>query len=80
MTVKSLRDILNQRPFRPFRLVMSSGQSYDVRQRKMAFLTLADILVGIGEAEEGVPDAFRICPLVKIAAVEPLNTARGDTR
>ena len=31
MTVQTFRDLLTQRPFRPFRLVMSSGQTFEVR-------------------------------------------------
>ena len=61
MTVKTFRELLTQRPFRPFRLVMSSGQAYDVRHPEMAMLTRTDILVGVGDTDEGVPAEFRIC-------------------
>jgi hypothetical protein len=73
MTVQTFRELLSQRPFRPFRLVMSSGQSYDVRHPEMAWLTRTDILVGIDETDEGVPAEFRICPLLHVATVEPLS-------
>jgi hypothetical protein len=71
MTVQILRDLLAQRPFRPFRLVMASGQAYEIRRRLMAFLTRTDILVGVGETDEGVPAGFRICSLLHVAAIEP---------
>lgn len=72
MTVQTFRELLSQQPFRPFRLVMSSGQSYEVRHPEMALLTRTDILVGTGETEEGVPAEFRICSLLHVTAVEPL--------
>ncbi len=72
MTVQTFRELLSQRPFRPFRLVMSSGQSYEVRHPEMALLTRTDLLVGVGESEEGVPAEFRICPLLHVATVEPI--------
>ena len=75
MTVQTFRELLTQRPFKPFRLVMSSGQTYDVRHPEMAWLTRTDILVGINESEEGVPAEFRICSLLHVATVEPLNLA-----
>jgi hypothetical protein len=75
MTVQTFRDLLSQRPFRPFRLVMSSGQTYDVRHPEMAMLTRTDILVGIDETRHGVPASFKICSLLHITAVEPLDTA-----
>ncbi len=73
MTVQTFRELLSQRPFKPFRLAMSSGQSYEVRHPEMAMLTRTDILVGVGETDEGVPAEFRICSLLHVATIEPLN-------
>jgi hypothetical protein len=46
MTIQTVRELLAQRPFKPFRLVMSSGQSYEIRHPEMAMLTRTDMLVG----------------------------------
>ena len=67
--------MLAQRPFKPFRLVMSSGETYEVRHPEMALLTRTDILVGVGEVEDDVPADFRICSLLHVATVEPLSAA-----
>jgi len=75
MTVQTFRDLLAQRPFKPFRVVMSSGQTYDVRHPEMAFLTRTSILVGIDEADDGIPAEFKICSLLHVTAVEPLTMA-----
>ena len=75
MTVQTFRDLLTRRPFQPFRLVMSSGQTYEVRHPEMAWLTRTDILVGIDETREGVPASFKICSLLHVTAIEPLTTA-----
>ena len=75
MTVKTLRDLLKQQPFRPFRIVMSSGQAYDVRHPEMAWLTGANIFVGVGEIDEGIPAEARICSLLHVTSVEPLSPA-----
>lgn len=64
---------LHQRPFRPFRLAMSSGQTYDVRYPVMALLTHTGLLVGTNIADDGVPAEFEICSLLHVAAIEPLN-------
>ncbi len=78
MTVQTFRNLLNERPFRPFRLVMSSGQTYEVRHPEMAMLTRTDILVGIDEADDGIPAEFKICSLSHLTAVEPVSsTATG---
>ena len=39
MSVQAFRNLLKERPFKPFRLVMSSGQTYEVRHPAMALLT-----------------------------------------
>jgi hypothetical protein len=74
MTVQTFRELLTQRPFQPFRLVMASGQTYDVRHPEMAMLTRTDILVGIDETRHGVPASFKICSLLHVTAIEPFGT------
>lgn len=78
MTVQTFRDLLTEKPFRPFRLVMSSGQAYEVRHPEMALLTRSDILVGIGDLRDGVPASFKICSLLHVTAVEPLEQPAGS--
>ncbi len=75
MTVQTFRDLLHRQPFKPFRLVMSSGQTYDVRHPEMAWLTRTDLLVGIDDPGDGVPSEFKICSLLHVTAIEPLNAA-----
>ena len=72
MTVQTFRERLAARPSKPFRLVMSSGKSYEVRHPRMALLTRTDMLVGI-DVEDGVPAEFKICSLPHVSAVEPLE-------
>jgi hypothetical protein len=78
MTVQTFRDLLNERPFKPFRIVMSSGLSYEVRHPEMAWLTKTDILVGL-EEEDHLPTRFKICPMLHVTAVEPLESAASGT-
>lgn len=72
MTPNTFRELLSAKPFKPFRLVMSSGQSYEVRHPEMALLTKSDLLVGIN-VDQGVPAEFKICSLLHVATVEPIE-------
>lgn len=72
MTVQTFRELLDRRPFKPFRLIMSSGQTYEVRHPEMALLTRSDMLVGTN-VEDGVPAEFRICSLLHVATIEPID-------
>jgi len=75
MTVQTFRELLTERPFKPFRLIMSSGQAYEVRHPEMALLTRTDLFVGVNETRDGVPAEFRICSLLHVTSIEPLTTA-----
>lgn len=80
MTLQTFRDLLAQQPFRPFRLVMSSGQTYDVRHPENAMLTRSDLLVGTELADDGVPARFRICSLPHVTSIEPLPAGTNSPR
>lgn len=75
MTVQTFRDLLSERPFRPFRLVMSSGESYEVRHPEVALVTRHDILIGVNLDSHASPASFRICSLLHVTAIEPLAIA-----
>ena len=75
MVVQDFRDLLAERPFKPFRVVMSSGQAYEVRHPEMAFVTRSDLIVGIDIEEDEVPARFKICSLLHVTAIEPLETS-----
>jgi hypothetical protein len=73
VALQTFRDLLAARPFKPFRLVMSSGQTYEVRHPEMAMLTRTDLLVGVDITDDGVPAEFKICSLLHVTAVEPFG-------
>lgn len=75
MTLQTFQKLLSTRPFKPFRLVMSSGKTYEVRHPEMAMLTKTDMLVGVDLTEDGVPAEFDICSLLHVTAVEPINSS-----
>ena len=73
MTLQTFRDLLKKQPFKPFRIVMSSGKSYEIRHPEMAWLTRTDILVGIGELDEEVPSEYHTCSLLHVTSIEPVD-------
>ena len=75
MTVQTFRDLLKQQPFQPFRVIMSSGESYEVRHPEVALLTKTNLVIGIDETRDGVPSRVRMCSLLHITTVEPVDAA-----
>jgi hypothetical protein len=78
MTLQTFRDLLSQRPFKPFRLTMSNGHSYDVRLPELAFLTRTSLVVGTDVPDDGIPVEFKTCSLLHIVTVEPLDGVSPD--
>ncbi len=68
----TFRELLSQHPFRPFQLAMADGKSFDVCHPRLAFVTRADLLVGVEPDDDNIPCEFRICPLVNVVSVNYL--------
>lgn len=73
MNYETLRDVLATKPFQPFRLVMSSGQSYEIQRRDLVLMTKTNVLIGDKIADDGIPDEARICSLSQVATIEELT-------
>jgi hypothetical protein len=73
MTADTSREILGRKPFDPFRVVMSSGESYNVMHPEMAFVTAKALILALPDST--VPEGERIafCSYLHIAHVETLH-------
>lgn len=75
MRPQIIRDVLSQRPFKPFRIVMSSGHIYNVKHPEMALLTPGEVYVGLGDYEQGIAAECKICSLLHVSSIEPIESA-----
>lgn len=73
MTIQTFREMLTRRPFQPVKVILSSGQSYEIRHPETALLTRANLLIGVDVADDGVPAEFKILSLLHVTAIEPLT-------
>lgn len=72
---ENLREFLERDPFVPFRIVMSSGKSYDVVSPNLAVLMKSEIFVAFPDGERSAH-----VPLLHITAIETLTNGRGHGR
>jgi hypothetical protein len=77
MTVQTFKEMLARRPFQPVRVILSSGNAFEIRHPEMALITKASLLVGTDLAEDGVPAEFKILSLLHVTAIEPLGTQQA---
>jgi hypothetical protein len=70
MSIDSLRTAISRRPFEPFRVILSSGDSYEVRHPEFAWLVKGGLYVGLPTENGDLPERAVFCSLLHIAAVE----------
>lgn len=76
MTADTFRDILKRAPFEPFRVVMSSGESYNVMHPGMALVTSRSLVLAIPDPSHSDGERFAFCSYLHLAHVEILKPSR----
>jgi hypothetical protein len=84
MTADAIFARLRRRPFVPFRMILSSGTSYDVLHPEMLFVSKSGVTVAIYDKEQRlspdeIPARESLVSFLHIAATEdlPQPTARA---
>jgi hypothetical protein len=80
MGADALKTALARRPFEPFRVILSSGDGYEVRHPEFAWLVKGGLYVGLpanGLTADGgeLPERSVFCSMLHIAAIENLTAA-----
>jgi len=68
MNAQAIRELLRQRPFIPFKVLLSNGESYEIRHPECASFSKAGLVITF-------PESYRInvCSWLHIAGVEILS-------
>ena len=79
MTAEDLIELLEERPFRPLRLRLTDGRSYEIRHPEMAIVTPSIVAIGLAPAG-GTRLAERIthCSVAHIVEAEPVESSQGS--
>jgi hypothetical protein len=73
MTAETFREILHRAPFEPFRVVMSSGESYNVVHPEMALVTTRSLILAIPDPTHAEGERLAFCSYLHIAHLEILR-------
>lgn len=75
MNPQSLLDYVRAQPFRPFRLHMASGRTFDVRQPEMVKVLKQHVLIFRSKDQVAeIPDDWESVSLMLTASVSHLET------
>jgi hypothetical protein len=81
MSPRDLLKRVKQRPFIPFRLVVSEGGNYDVRHPEQVMVTRDLAVIGIeGDQDQDFYETTVLVDLLHVVRLEPLETTKpsGD--
>lgn len=73
MTADTFREILRRRPFEPFRVVMSSGESYNVMHPEMALVSARALVLALPDPTQPEGERLAFCSYLHLAHVEVLR-------
>lgn len=67
--------LLRTRPFEPFRICLSDGQSYEIRHPELAIVDRSKVVIGVPGPRgiDGPAERTVNCALLQITRTEPLN-------
>jgi hypothetical protein len=74
MRKEDLAESLDRLPFQPFRIYLSTGAFFDIRQPALAYVSRSTLSIGL--PTEGDKQRFVVIALVHIAWLEILVPAR----
>jgi hypothetical protein len=76
MVPEELKDTLKEQPFRPFRIVLTDGESYDIRHPDLLWVGKRTAWVGWTKwAQDELHDRAVKVDLLHIVRVEPLASS-----
>ena len=72
ITAKQIRELLDARPFRPFRICMSDGMQRDIIHHDMAWVLKGTVEVGINLDADGFAEYATRCSILHITRLEDI--------
>ena len=68
MNTEEIRDFVDREPFEPFRVRLSSGDSYEIRNPGLTVVMRSRLLIADPDS-----DRYTLIPFLHIAAVETIG-------
>jgi hypothetical protein len=68
---------IRRQPFRPLRVYISDGSSYDVRHPELMYVSRTEVVIGLEPGDDVIPERSVYCDPVHITRIEPINGETG---
>jgi hypothetical protein len=77
MTALQLRERLNEQPFRPFRITMSDGRSFEIPNHDAAFVKKNTIEIGMHLDVNSFSEKYIACAILHITSIEDISADKA---
>ena len=73
-TAEMLKELMEEKPFRPFRVFLTNGRQYDVPNHDAAFITENKLEIGLDLNKKGFAQRTVNCAYGHIANIEEIES------
>jgi hypothetical protein len=77
VTATILSQRMNEQPFRPFRLCLADGQSFDIANHDVAWVKSNTIVIGTELDAKGFAENSAECAILHITRIEDIPTTKA---
>ncbi|UCF33546.1 MAG: hypothetical protein JSV78_14560 [Phycisphaerales bacterium] len=78
MRADEIRSHVRKQPFRPFRLYLTDGASYEVHHPELIYVSRREVVVALEFGEDDMPERSAYCDPMHITHIEPLDGAEHE--
>jgi hypothetical protein len=72
---EEIRELLDARPFEPFRIHLSDGSAFDVKHPEMVLVARTHLDIGVaGDPEQKIAERIVRCALLHVVKLDPSIT------
>ena len=75
MRPEDVRQFLRQQPFRPFRVTLTDGRTYDIRHPELVALGRSSLIIGFPHPDDPLPvyDNYIVVSLLHVMQMQPID-------
>ncbi len=66
---------MDAKPFRPFKIHLSDGKSFEISNHDAALISRSSIDIGVDPDPDGIAERFVRCAIMHITQIEELQAA-----
>ena len=80
MRHEHLREFLRKEPFRPFRVTLTDGRTYDIRHPELVALGRSSLFIGFPARDDPEPvyDNYVVVSLLHVMQVQPVDAVESS--